>query len=122
MVKKERHGRTMRAAQESSHTLQRRLLTLHKPTEQKLIDNKPQSSLKVDVYLHLSLLGMTRGNGMWGKKTQKWLIADGDDTFFLFKHACVQCKKKKQTQNSGTFKNTNKDDQQENAREKFPIF
>lgn len=82
IVKKERHGRTMRAAQESSHSLQRRLLTRHKPTEQKLIDKKPQSSFKVDVYLHLSLLGMTRGNGMWGKKTHKWLIAEGDDTFF----------------------------------------
>lgn len=44
IVKKERHGRTMMAALETSHTLQRKLLTLHKPTEQKLLDNKTQFS------------------------------------------------------------------------------
>lgn len=37
IVKKERHGSCSR---DTSHTLQRRLLTLHKPTEQKLIDDK----------------------------------------------------------------------------------
>lgn len=41
IVKKERHGRIMTAARETHHILlERKLLTLHKPTEQKRIDNE----------------------------------------------------------------------------------
>lgn len=56
IVKKERHGSCSR---DTSHTLQRRLLTLHKPTEQKLIDNK---TIFLKDYLDTGLLGMTEGN------------------------------------------------------------
>lgn len=54
LVKKEKHGSRSRNI---SHTLQRRLLTLDKPTEQKLRDNQTQYSSKVT---HMRLLGVTK--------------------------------------------------------------
>lgn len=56
-------------SRDTSHTSQRRLLTPHKPTEQKLIDNKTQLPLKwTSTHLDTSLLDMTEGNGVMGKK------------------------------------------------------
>lgn len=49
IVKKERHGRIMTTVLETHYILlARRLLTLHKPTEQKLIDNRAQFSMHLD--------------------------------------------------------------------------
>lgn len=60
VVKKERHGRIMTAGLETHHILlARRLLTPHKPTEQKPIDNGAQFSMHLDT----SRLDVTKGNG-----------------------------------------------------------
>lgn len=45
-MKKERHGRIVAAARDTSHTLERRLSTLHKPVEQKLTNNKTVGLLR----------------------------------------------------------------------------
>ena len=45
-MKNERHGRVVAAAGDTSHILERRLSTLHKPVELKLTDNKTVGLLR----------------------------------------------------------------------------